>query len=109
MKETQTLLRQLGIHGTYKGYHFLMTSLDVALKDDNHLSLYSKMIFPTVARVHQSTPSRVERDIRTVIEHCWNCSGKDKLLEITPYALQKKPTVREFIDIIYWYLRFINE
>ncbi len=108
MKDTQTLLRQLGLHGTYKGYHFLMASLELALENETQLSFYSKTIFPTVARIYQSTPSRIERDIRTVIGHCWNCSGREKLTEITPYELKKQPTVTEFIDILYWYLRFMR-
>ena len=109
MNPSQILLRELGIHATYKGYHFLMMALEMALENEKHLSNYSKTIFPTVARNYQSTPARIERDIRTVIEHCWNCSGREKLLEIAPYPLYKHPTVSEFIDITYWYLRFFYD
>ena len=109
MKLSQTLLRQLGIHATHKGYHYLLASLEMALEDEKNLVLYSKMLFPTVARKHHSTPSRVERDIRTAIAHCWNCPGKEKLERITPYTLYKQPSLGEFIDILYWHLKFLEE
>ncbi len=108
MNTTKTLLRQLGIHGTYKGYHYLLTTMELALTDEKNLMLYTKMIFPTVANRYRSTPSRVERDIRTAIAHCWNCPGREKLQEIAPYTLHRQPTVGEFIDILYWYIRFME-
>ena len=108
MDAIQTLLRQLGIHGTYKGYYYLQTAMEIALEDEHNLLLYSKMIFPAVARKYNSTPARVERDIRTVIAHCWECPGRAKLQEIAPYKMEKQPTVGEFIDIVYWYLKFLD-
>lgn len=108
MKNTQNLLRQLGIHATHKGYHYLLTAMEMALEDESNLRHYTKMLFPTVARNHHTTPSRVERDIRTVIAHCWECPGKEKLLEITPYHMQHQPTIGEFLDIVYWHLKFIE-
>ena len=108
MYETQNLLRQLGIHGTYKGYHYLLNTLKLAIENEKHLPLYSKMIFPTVARTFKTTPARVERDIRTMIIRCWNCPGKEKLLEIAPFELYGPPTTSEFIDILYWHLKFLS-
>lgn len=108
MKQVQTLLRELGLHGTYKGYHYLLTTMEIALSDEKNLLLYTKMIFPAVAHRHQSTPSRVERDIRTAIAHCWNCAGRETLQEIAPCTLQKQPTIGEFIDILYWHLKFME-
>lgn len=109
MQATQILLRQLGIHGTYKGYHYLSTALNMVLADKKNTLLYSKKIFPSVANHYQTTPSCVERNIRTVILHCWSCQGREKLQEITPYTLYKQPTVNEFIDILYWHIRFMEE
>ncbi len=108
MIATKTLLRQLGIHGTYKGYHYLLSTMEMTLEDEKNLLLYTKTIFPTVANRYHSTPSRVERDIRTAIAHCWNCSGREQLQEIAPYTLHRQPTIGEFIDILYWYLRFME-
>ena len=108
MKEIQTLLRQLGIYGTYKGYHYLLTTIEMALEDEKNLTLYSKMIFPAIARKYQSAPSCVERDISTVIDHCWNSSGREKLQSIVPCPMEKKPTVGQFIYILYYYIKNIE-
>ena len=51
MNQTQTLLRQLGIHGTYKGYHYLLTTMEIALKDERNLLLYSKMRIAGIGRL----------------------------------------------------------
>ena len=82
--------------------------MTIALEDENTLRLYTKMLFPTVARNHHTTPSCVERNIRTVIAHCWNNTGKIKLLEIAPYQMLRQPTIGEFLDILYWNLKFVE-
>ena len=108
MIQTQILLRQLGIQATHKGYHYLLSSIELAIKDDKVLRFHTKSLYPTVARMYQTTPSSVERNIRTVITHCWNCTGREKLLEIAPYELKSQPTLGQFLDIVYWYLKFME-
>lgn len=96
---------KLGINRTYKGYRFLVTALELALEDENNLLFISKNIFPVIARKYDTNISCVERNIRTVIHACWNSPCRDVLLEMTPYPLEKAPTVGEFIDILYWHLK----
>ncbi|MFQ6805773.1 MAG: sporulation initiation factor Spo0A C-terminal domain-containing protein [Lachnospiraceae bacterium] len=57
----------LGIHGTYKGYRYLVFALELALSDENQLLYVTKNLYPSVARRYHTTPSRVDRDLRTVI------------------------------------------
>ena len=57
----------LGIHGTYKGYRYLVFALELALSDENQLLYVTKNLYPSVARRYHTTPSCVDRDLRTVI------------------------------------------
>ncbi|NCB92661.1 MAG: hypothetical protein EOM40_08865 [Clostridia bacterium] len=109
MNEIQELPLTLGIHSTYKGYHYLVTSLDLALEDENHLLFFTKNIFPLVAKKYHTSISCVERDLRTVILICWNSCCRNVLQDITPYPLEKPPTVGEFLDILYWQIYHIQE
>lgn len=88
---------ELGIKRTYKGYFFLIAALELAITDQKNLLYMSKSIFPTY--------SCIERNIRTAINACWNSPNREKLLTMSPYPLQKAPSVTAFIDILYWYLK----
>lgn len=103
MKSVEELPRILGIQDKYKGYHFIVTSIKLILEDENRLLFLSKSLFPLVAEEHHVNVKCVERDIRTVIETCWNFGGRKALQEITPYSLEKAPTVGEFLDILFWH------
>lgn len=43
----------------------------MAVEDMNMLNSITKILYPTIAKNHQTTPSRVERAIRHAIEVAW--------------------------------------
>lgn len=95
----------LGIHGTYKGYYYLTFALEQVLTDEKQLLFITKTLYPCIARRYHTTPSCVDRNLRTVIGRCWNSCGREHLQQISSYSLEKCPTVSEFLDILYWHLR----
>jgi hypothetical protein len=105
MNKVKDLPLTLGIHSTYKGYHYLVTSLEMILEDETSLIYFSKNIFPFVAKKYRTSVYCIERNIRTVIRLCWNSSRRELLQNITPYPLKKAPTVGEFLDILYWHIK----
>ena len=109
MKNLKELPLRLGIHRTYKGYHFLIDSLELALEDEVNLLYITKNIFPVVAHKNHTTVYCVERNIRTVIHNCWDSPCREVLQAMAPYPLEKPPTVSEFIDILYWELKQDSE
>ena len=52
--------------------------------------------------------TNIEHDIRTLINVCWE-GNKSFLDEIAGYPLEYKPTNSEFIDMLAYYLREIEE
>lgn len=95
----------LGIHATYKGYHFLVMVLELTLEDDDRLLYVTKNLYPTVAHHYHTTIECVDRNLLTVVRNCWNSDQRNLLQNIASYPLKSCPTVTEFIDILHWHLR----
>ena len=53
----------------------------------------------------QTTPSCVERNLRTLIQSCWNYPDHSFLNLIAGAELRQPPTNSQFIDILAAYLR----
>ena len=63
----------------------------------------TKVLYPTVAKMYNTTPSRVERAIRHAIEVAWDRGDVDVLSSYFGYTIQSqrgKPTNSEFIAMI---------
>lgn len=63
----------------------------------------TKVLYPTIAKMYESTPSRVERAIRHAIEVAWNRGNTDTLNNLFGYTISNgkgKPTNSEFIALI---------
>lgn len=105
MKEIQYLIRSLGIGGNYQGYRYLTHAIYLCLEDEDYLLSVSKLLYPEIARNFHATPSSVERNLRTVVNVCWERGNRDLLKSISLYPLLSKPTTGEFLDIITGYLK----
>ena len=67
------------------------------------LNAVTKVLYPTVAKLYQTTASRVERAIRHAIEVAWSRGKLDTLDELFGYTVSNgkgKPTNSEFIALI---------
>ncbi|MBR2047728.1 MAG: sporulation initiation factor Spo0A C-terminal domain-containing protein [Oscillospiraceae bacterium] len=77
--DDQTLERVIGLHllnagmpTHIKGYRFTITAIRLLLQEPDMADGITKWLYPEVARIHDSTPSRVERAIRHGIEVAWS-------------------------------------
>lgn len=61
------LLLCLGITPNYKGFHFLLTCLELLQSDPMALLQVTKSLYPVVAKHHNTSWRTVERDLRTVV------------------------------------------
>ncbi len=103
MDKLHSLPALLQIRRSYKGVSYLLASLELALENEDLLYFQAKQFFlqwPTLP----CKPLLYERDIRTVIDHCRHPESRQALRNLAPYPLNRKPTVCEFLDILYWYL-----
>ena len=105
MEAIQYLVRSLGIGATYRGYRYLVIAIDLWLRDEDYLLGISKVLYPKIAEICHTSVGSVERDLRTVINVCWERGNRSLLTTISPCPLLSKPTTGEFVDILTGHLR----
>ena len=97
------IMRQIGVPAHIKGYQYLRTAIKLSVDDPEMLDSVTKLLYPTVAKMYNTTPSRVERAIRHAIEVAWDRGDVDVLSSYFGYTIQSqrgKPTNSEFIAMI---------
>lgn len=97
------IMRQIGVPAHIKGYQYLRTAIRLSIDDSEMLGSVTKLLYPTVAKMYNTTASRVERAIRHAIEVAWDRGDVDVLSSYFGYTIQSqrgKPTNSEFIAMI---------
>lgn len=97
------IMHQIGVPAHIKGYQYLRTAIILSINDKMMLESVTKVLYPTVAKLYKTTPSRVERAIRHAIEVAWDRGDVDVLSSYFGYTIQNtrgKPTNSEFIAMI---------
>lgn len=97
------IIHDIGVPAHIKGYQYIRYSIMLAVKDETIISSITKTLYPTVAKKHNTTSSRVERAIRHAIEVAWDRGDLDTLNAYFGYTVQNnkgKPTNSEFIAMI---------
>ena len=75
----------------------------MSVEDPAMISSITKILYPTIAKRFQTTPSRVERAIRHAIEVAWGRGSLEVIDELFGYTISTgkgKPTNSEFIALI---------
>lgn len=97
------IIHQIGVPAHIKGYHYLREAIILSVKNAEIINSVTKLLYPTVAKIHSTTASRVERAIRHAIEVAWDRGDIDVLNSYFGYTIQNdrgKPTNSEFIAMI---------
>ncbi|MCL2446181.1 MAG: sporulation transcription factor Spo0A [Oscillospiraceae bacterium] len=97
------IMHQLGVPAHIKGYQYLREAIILSIENTEMISSVTKILYPTVARSFNTTPSRVERAIRHAIEVAWDRGDVEVLAGYFGYTIQNqrgKPTNSEFIAMI---------
>ena len=97
------IIHQIGVPAHIKGYHYLREAIMLSVKNSEVINSVTKLLYPTVAKKHDTTSSRVERAIRHAIEVAWDRGDLDVLNSYFGYTIQNdrgKPTNSEFIAMI---------
>ena len=101
--DVTNIIHEIGVPAHIKGYQYLRDAIILSVNDMEMLNSITKVLYPTIAKKHQTTPSRVERAIRHAIEVAWS-RGKmatiDALFGYTVSTGKGKPTNSEFIALI---------
>lgn len=97
------VIHDVGIPAHIKGYTYIRDAISLCIKDNQFINSITKMLYPTIAKKHSTTSSRVERAIRHAIEVAWGRGHEEVLNDIFGYTIDTnkgKPTNGEFIALI---------
>ena len=97
------IIHQIGVPAHIKGYHYVRESIILAVQSPEIINSVTKLLYPTVAKRFDTTPSRVERAIRHAIEVAWDRGDVDTLNSYFGYTIHNgrgKPTNSEFVAMI---------
>lgn len=101
-------LIQIGVPASLKGYKYVATAIKKATENQEVLEGVTKILYPEIAKMYDSTPQRVEKAIRHAIEVAWNRNSESELKKKFSVALDKgkvRPTNSEFIAVMSEYIR----
>lgn len=101
--DVTNIIHEIGVPAHIKGYQYLRDAIILSVDDMEMLNSITKILYPTIAKMHQTTPSRVERAIRHAIEVAWSRGKMDTIDELFGYTVSNgkgKPTNSEFIALI---------
>lgn len=101
--DVTNIIHEIGVPAHIKGYQYLRDAIMMSVNDGEMLNSITKMLYPSIAKRHKTTPSRVERAIRHAIEVAWSRGKMDTIDELFGYTVNNgkgKPTNSEFVALI---------
>lgn len=102
-QDVTDMIHEIGVPAHIKGYQYLREAIMMSVEDPGMISSITKILYPTIAKRFQTTPSRVERAIRHAIEVAWSRGRMETLDAMFGYTIDTgkgKPTNSEFIALI---------
>ncbi len=101
--DVTNIIHEIGVPAHIKGYQYLRDAIMMSVDDTEMLNSITKVLYPSIAKQHGTTPSRVERAIRHAIEVAWSRGKVDTIDELFGYTVNNgkgKPTNSEFVALI---------
>lgn len=101
--EVTNIMHEIGVPAHIKGYQYLRDAIMMVVNDMDVINSITKLLYPSIAREYNTTPSRVERAIRHAIEVAWSrgqIEAIDALFGYTVSVGKGKPTNSEFVAMV---------
>lgn len=102
-EEIGELLEQLGLARKEKGFERLSYAIAVTAKEFERAGSVTKLLYPDLAKHFQTTPEKIERSLRHLIEKSWEKGEKTRFEELFGYHRDNseiRPTNSEYIAIL---------
>lgn len=106
------LMKDMGIPERLPGYKYIKTGTQLVLQDPTVTESITKLLYPDIAMVHQTTSIKVERSMRNAIEVSWEKGNADIFQRMFGYSVNDemfRPTNTKFMEGIYAYLIFLRK
>jgi len=96
-------LHEVGMPPHLSGYKFLRVAILKVIENHDWIHNVTKKLYPYIARVFQTSASKVERSMRHAIEVAWGRGNIEAIQNIFKYTINDnkgKPTNSEFITMM---------
>ena len=110
-KMISDFMLELGIPAHLRGYQFLRSAVGMCVEDMELVGSVTKLLYPDLAKMYQTTDTKIERAIRNAIEVSWERGNSDLFEELFGYANTveyTRPTNSEYIAVVADYIRLKN-
>lgn len=107
-KNVSEFMLELGIPAHLRGYQFLRSAVLLCVEDMELVGSVTKLLYPDLARLYETTPQKIERAIRNAIEVSWergNGELFEKLFGYCNTGEYSRPTNSEYIATVADYIR----
>lgn len=107
-EEIGELLEQLGLARKEKGFERLSYAIAVTAQEFERAGSVTKLLYPDLAKHFQTTPKKIERSLRHLIEKSWEKGEKTRFEELFGYHRDNseiRPTNSEYIAILADWIR----
>ena len=102
-KRISDVFMMVGIPAHIRGFRFLREAVKLAVSHPEIINSITKKLYPEVAELFETSPSKVERAIRHAIEVAWNkgrIENVNSVFGVRIYTDNERPTNGEFIALI---------
>ena len=107
-EEIGELLEQLGLDRKEKGFERLSYAIALTAQEFERAGSVTKLLYPDLAKHFQTTPEKIERSLRHLIEKSWEKGEKTRFEELFGYHRdnsENRPTNSEYIAILADWIR----
>lgn len=111
-KTISDFMLELGIPAHLRGYQFLRSAVEMCVEDMELVGSVTKLLYPDLAKLYQTTDTKIERAIRNAIEVSWergNCELFEELFGYSNTPDYTRPTNSEYIAVVADYIRLKND
>ena len=111
-KTISDFMLELGIPAHLRGYQFLRSAVQMCVEDMELVGSVTKLLYPDLAKLYQTTDTKIERAIRNAIEVSWDMGNSELFEELFGYSNDQnytRPTNSEYIAVVADYIRLKND
>lgn len=102
-------LARLGFSAHLNGYSYIKTAIKHCINNPEEMESVTKLLYPAIAREHNTTAGKVEHSIRHAITLAWKKENKKEWETIFGYRMEfyaHKPTNSEFLATLTDYIQY---
>lgn len=103
LKEVTDTLYNLGISPKLAGYKYIIEATMLSYYDNSYINNLTTKLYPKIGEKYNTTPSRIERDIRYSVEKAWKNGDINLINDMGKYITSFKtgrPCNSDFIAIL---------